>query len=99
MADRKTSDRKSSGSGPTSAAQAALAAGPAYREVDTRVHTFSFDSIKDWLRAHVAGYAEAERTGPLRPYQFTHGQSNPTFLLAVGTGPAERKYVLRKKPA
>lgn len=30
--------------------------------------------------------------------QFGHGQSNPTFLIEVGSGTLAKKYVLRKKP-
>lgn len=30
--------------------------------------------------------------------QFGHGQSNPTFLLEVGSGATVARYVLRKKP-
>lgn len=30
--------------------------------------------------------------------QFGHGQSNPTFLIEVGSGSSLKRYVLRKKP-
>ncbi len=30
--------------------------------------------------------------------QFTHGQSNPTYLLKLGEGASAKRFVLRKKP-
>jgi len=52
-------------------------------------HRFDEAALAAWLGAHVDGFA-----GPLEVGQFTHGASNPTFLLAAGG----RKYVMRKKP-
>ncbi len=45
--------------------------------------------LRDWLADKVDGFA-----GPLAVRQFTHGQSNPTYLLET---PGKR-YVLRRKP-
>jgi acyl-CoA dehydrogenase len=30
--------------------------------------------------------------------KFGHGQSNPTYLMEVGSGGSVKRYVLRKKP-
>ncbi|PRQ39277.1 putative acyl-CoA dehydrogenase/oxidase, protein kinase [Rosa chinensis] len=49
-------------------------------------------------------YAAANVTGfPPSPSNFTvskfgHGQSNPTYLMQVGSGASVKRYVLRKKP-
>ena len=45
--------------------------------------------LHDWLKANVDGFA-----GPLAVRQFTHGQSNPTYLLDT----PGKQYVLRRKP-
>ena len=46
-----------------------------------------------WMQAHVAGFPRPPARFEIQ--QFTHGQSNPTFLV-VADG---RKFVVRKKPA
>jgi aminoglycoside phosphotransferase (APT) family kinase protein len=61
-------------------------------------HQFNEQSLATWLHSHVPGYTLAEANGPLHVLQFTHGQSNPTFLLTVGSGNKLKRYVLRKKP-
>ena len=45
--------------------------------------------LHDWLEANVDSFA-----GPLAVRQFTHGQSNPTYLLDT----PGKQYVLRRKP-
>ncbi|MBW1923921.1 MAG: phosphotransferase family protein [Deltaproteobacteria bacterium] len=52
-------------------------------------HRFDLENLKEYMNSHVE-----EFTGELEIRQFTHGQSNPTFILDDG----HRKYVLRKKP-
>ena len=54
---------------------------------------FSFNQQKllDWMIQHIEGISEVKS---LEVKQFEGGQSNPTFLLTVGS----RKIVLRKKP-
>ncbi len=54
---------------------------------------FSFNQQKllDWMIQHIEGIREVKS---LEVKQFEGGQSNPTFLLTVGS----RKIVLRKKP-
>lgn len=52
-------------------------------------HRFDEARLDAWLADNVEGY-----TGSLQVFQFTGGQSNPTFWLAD----RERQYALRKKP-
>ena len=50
-----------------------------------------------YLRSHVPGFPA--RCDALRALQFSHGQSNPTYLLEVIAGDrVAARYVLRKKP-
>jgi len=53
--------------------------------------TFKQKQLLDWMIQHVEGISEVTS---LEVKQFEGGQSNPTFLLTVGS----RKIVLRKKP-
>ena len=52
-------------------------------------HAFDTARLAAWLEANVAPLA-----GPLEVAQFKGGQSNPTYVLAVG----DQRYVLRRKP-
>ena len=52
-------------------------------------HSFDADRLWEWLRPQVG---DATRAVPIA--QFDSGQSNPTYLIDVGT----RKLVLRRKP-
>jgi aminoglycoside phosphotransferase (APT) family kinase protein len=52
-------------------------------------HRFDETALAAWLAANVAPFR-----GALEVRQFTHGASNPTFLLTAG----DRRYVMRKKP-
>jgi aminoglycoside phosphotransferase (APT) family kinase protein len=58
------------------------------RPVELR-HSFDADRLWEWLRPQVG---DATRAVPIA--QFDNGQSNPTYLIDVGT----RKLVLRRKP-
>ncbi|KAL4449032.1 hypothetical protein ABPG77_007749 [Micractinium sp. CCAP 211/92] len=49
------------------------------------------ESLRRYLSAAVSGFPG----GPLEVFQFSHGQSNPTYLVKAAGGAA---YVLRKKP-
>lgn len=65
----------------------------------SNAHKLDMDALSRYLAdAKLSGYADALKTGPLQLAQFKHGQSNPTYLITVGAGPAQRRYVLRKKP-
>jgi alkylation response protein AidB-like acyl-CoA dehydrogenase/aminoglycoside phosphotransferase (APT) family kinase protein len=61
-------------------------------------HVFDYNSLANYLRANLAGYGQFEAAGLLEVKQFTHGQSNPTFLLTLGNKEKFKRYVLRKKP-
>ncbi len=50
---------------------------------------FKILALETWLARSIEGYR-----GPVAVRRFSHGQSNPTYLLTT----PERKYVLRKKP-
>ncbi len=52
-------------------------------------HIFDISSLEKYMHNHIDGFS-----GPLTVRQFTHGQSNPTFIL----NDANQKYILRKKP-
>ncbi|KAK6913737.1 Aminoglycoside phosphotransferase [Dillenia turbinata] len=57
---------------------------------------FDLNALFRYACSNVEGF-------PLNPSkfdvsQFGHGQSNPTFLIEVGSGDLVKKYVLRKKP-
>ncbi|KAK2394920.1 Putative acyl-CoA dehydrogenase ibr3 [Trifolium repens] len=60
-------------------------------------HHFNHDSLLRYCSSNVSGF-------PISPThfnltQFGHGQSNPTYLMEVGSnGSIVKKYVLRKKP-
>lgn len=80
---------------------------PGTKGVDP-LHAFPLDALLPYLRQHVAGFSDALRAsgkegqgnGAVDVYQFSHGQSNPTFALQIsdGEGRVLRRYVLRKKP-
>ncbi|KAL0488318.1 acyl-CoA dehydrogenase [Acrasis kona] len=61
-------------------------------------HKFDEKALSKWMASNVKGFKLSQETGPLQVFQFTHGQSNPTFLLVSGSGKNTKKYVLRKKP-
>ena len=63
-----------------SATAAASAVPAGVKAVDTKVHTFDFARVSEYARVNVAGFADAEKSGALRAYQFTHGQSNPKTI-------------------
>lgn len=50
-----------------------------------------------YLKANVPSIAQAQASS-FEVLQFTHGQSNPTYLLKLGIGNTQAKFVLRKKP-
>jgi aminoglycoside phosphotransferase (APT) family kinase protein len=52
-------------------------------------HRFDEERLREYMVSHVEGFQ-----GPLEVEQFRGGQSNPTYLLAAGSG----RYVLRRKP-
>ncbi|KAL1211893.1 putative acyl-CoA dehydrogenase IBR3 [Cardamine amara subsp. amara] len=59
-------------------------------------HRFDHDALLRFAADNVSGF-------PTNPSQFNvsqfgHGQSNPTFLIEVGSGSSLKRYVLRKKP-
>ena len=60
--------------GPLDTATAVSAPAPAF-EIDAA-------ALADYLRSNVRSFAEAG-AHPLRVLKFTHGQSNPTYLLQV----------------
>ncbi|KDP27835.1 hypothetical protein JCGZ_18915 [Jatropha curcas] len=61
-----------------------------------QAHEFDRDALFRYASANVAGFPVSPSTFIVK--QFGHGQSNPTFLLEVGTGASVKRYVLRKKP-
>ncbi|KAM6545065.1 hypothetical protein CsatB_025801 [Cannabis sativa] len=64
-----------------------------------RVHpSLDFDRHKllQYASANVHGFPHSPTTFTLS--QFGHGQSNPTYLIEVGSGSSLNRYVLRKKP-
>ncbi len=52
-------------------------------------HMFEISSLEKYMHDYIEGFS-----GNLTVRQFTHGQSNPTFIL----NDAKQKYILRKKP-
>ncbi|XP_010486212.1 PREDICTED: probable acyl-CoA dehydrogenase IBR3 [Camelina sativa] len=59
-------------------------------------HLFDHDALFRFAADNVSGF-------PTNPFQFKvsqfgHGQSNPTFLIEVGSESSLKRYVLRKKP-
>jgi aminoglycoside phosphotransferase (APT) family kinase protein len=56
----------------------------------SRRHAFDTVALGTWLAKHLGG-----EVAPLCVWQFTGGQSNPTFLLETSDGD---EYVLRKQP-
>nr|BAF01758.1 putative acetyl-coA dehydrogenase [Arabidopsis thaliana] len=59
-------------------------------------HRFDHDALFRFAADNVSGFP----TNPsqFKVSQFGHGQSNPTFLIEVGSGSSLKRYVLRKKP-
>eukprot|EP00256_Glycine_max_P056025 XP_014623452.1 probable acyl-CoA dehydrogenase IBR3 isoform X2 [Glycine max] len=60
-------------------------------------HHFPHDSLLRYCSSHVSGFPHPPTHFTVS--QFGHGQSNPTYLLKVGShGSLVKHYVLRKKP-
>ncbi|KAG5006004.1 hypothetical protein JHK85_024546 [Glycine max] len=60
-------------------------------------HHFPHDSLLRYCSSHVSGFPHPPTHFTVS--QFGHGQSNPTYLLEVGSyGSVVKRYVLRKKP-
>ncbi|KAL5158161.1 putative acyl-CoA dehydrogenase IBR3 [Glycine soja] len=60
-------------------------------------HHFPHDSLLRYCSSHVSGFPHPPTHFTVS--QFGHGQSNPTYLLEVGShGSLVKHYVLRKKP-
>ena len=59
---------------------------------------FPLTSLIPYLSAHLPNFAQLHSVSPLTLSQFTHGQSNPTFLLTVGPPTSPTRFVLRKQP-
>ncbi|KAJ8623253.1 hypothetical protein MRB53_031782 [Persea americana] len=59
-------------------------------------HKFDEEALLRYARANVQGFPPSPSKFSVS--QFGHGQSNPTFLLEVGSGATVARYVLRKKP-
>ncbi|KAK7412923.1 hypothetical protein VNO78_04683 [Psophocarpus tetragonolobus] len=60
-------------------------------------HHFPHDSLLRYCSSNVSGFPHSPTHFTVS--QFGHGQSNPTYLLEVGShGSAVKRYVLRKKP-
>ena len=57
-------------------------------------HQLDAERLAAYIRATLPDLAQ-EASMPLTLSQFSHGQSNPTYLLVLGSG---RRLVLRKKP-
>eukprot|EP00891_Asterochloris_glomerata_P001698 jgi/Astpho2/1698/fgenesh1_pm.00032_%23_14_t len=77
--------------------------GPLFKEYFDKVEVSNFevasdafstfkDKLLQYLRQHAAGFPQNCQS--LQVEQFSHGQSNPTYLIKA----ADAKYVLRKKP-
>ncbi|KAF3456262.1 hypothetical protein FNV43_RR00912 [Rhamnella rubrinervis] len=54
------------------------------------------DALFRYASANVHGFPDSPSHFTIS--QFGHGQSNPTYLLEVGSGVSVKRYVLRKKP-
>ena len=59
---------------------------------------FPLTSLISYLSAHLPNFSRLHSLFPLTLSQFTHGQSNPTFLLTVGPPSSPSHFVLRKQP-
>ncbi|KAK9288069.1 hypothetical protein L1049_016515 [Liquidambar formosana] len=59
-------------------------------------HEFDIDALFRYSRLNVPGFPPSPSKFTVS--QFGHGQSNPTFLMEVGTGDSVKRYVMRKKP-
>ncbi|XP_023641973.1 probable acyl-CoA dehydrogenase IBR3 [Capsella rubella] len=59
-------------------------------------HRFDHHALFRFAADNISGFP----TDPsqFKVSQFGHGQSNPTFLIEVGSGSSSKRYVLRKKP-
>jgi aminoglycoside phosphotransferase (APT) family kinase protein len=57
-------------------------------------HALDESKLFHYLHTVIPSFAEAASSVIPELFQFTHGQSNPTFLIVVG----KRQFVLRKKP-
>jgi acyl-CoA dehydrogenase len=66
---------------------------------DVAAHlTIDESALRTYMRAHVSGFQFADTQGGMIVKQFSHGQSNPTYFIQVGSGSSLRRYVMRKKP-
>ncbi|KAJ4722130.1 acyl-CoA dehydrogenase-related [Melia azedarach] len=59
-------------------------------------HQLDLDALVRYASVNVPGFPRSPSNFAVS--QFGHGQSNPTYLIEVGSGAAEKRYVLRKKP-
>ncbi|KAK2645497.1 hypothetical protein Ddye_020692 [Dipteronia dyeriana] len=59
-------------------------------------HQLDIDALFRYVSVNISGFPASP--SKLSVFQFGHGQSNPTFLIEVGSGDAVKRYVLRKKP-
>ncbi|XP_071701855.1 probable acyl-CoA dehydrogenase IBR3 [Rutidosis leptorrhynchoides] len=59
-------------------------------------HEFDYDALFRYCSIHVAGFPISSSQFSIS--QFGHGQSNPTYLIEIQSGPVVKRYVLRKKP-
>ncbi|XP_028786959.1 probable acyl-CoA dehydrogenase IBR3 [Neltuma alba] len=57
---------------------------------------FDLSALFRYASANISGFPHSPSHFVVS--QFGHGQSNPTYLLEVGSGDAVKRYVLRKKP-
>ncbi|KAI9114020.1 hypothetical protein K1719_015271 [Acacia pycnantha] len=57
---------------------------------------FDLGALFRYASANISGFPHSASHFVVS--QFGHGQSNPTYLLEVGSGDAVKRYVLRKKP-
>ena len=60
--------------------------------------SFPLTSLIPYLCLHLPNFSHLHSLHPLALSQFTHGQSNPTFLLTVGPPSSPTHFVLRKQP-
>ncbi|KAH9683570.1 putative acyl-CoA dehydrogenase IBR3 [Citrus sinensis] len=60
-------------------------------------HQLDLDALLRYASVNVSDFPRSPSKFTIS--QFGHGQSNPTFLMEVGSGAAVKRYVLRKKPA
>ncbi|KAH7573532.1 hypothetical protein ACOSQ2_007557 [Xanthoceras sorbifolium] len=59
-------------------------------------HQLDLDALFRYASVNIAGFPVSPSKFSVS--QFGHGQSNPTFMIEVGSGAAVKRYVLRKKP-